>query len=108
MQIIVSAICTNGPSLREAIGEDARLGDYLLELDLRQRAGRKPGWMKLHSAEAMRGAINVVWDGQAHILTARVVTKRSNQPSPIVGDFIVYLLARHRRRIKAITTAVLD
>jgi hypothetical protein len=106
MQIIVSAICTNGPSLREAIGTDERLEHHGLRLDRMQIPGRHPGWLKLHSAETRRGAINVVWDAQAHILTARVVTRGSRRPSPIVGDFINYLLARHRARVRAITTAV--
>lgn len=105
MQIIISAICTGGGSLREAIGADERLERFGLRLDKRQTPGRQPGWLKLHSAREARGAINVVWDAQAHILTARVITRRS-RPSPIVGDFITYLLARHRGRIRAITTAI--
>lgn len=108
MQIIISAICTHGGSLREAIGIDPRLERFGLRLDKMQTPGRHPGWLKLHSAREERGAINVVWDAQAHILTARVVTRRTSRPSPIVGDFITYLLARHRRRIRVITTAVKD
>jgi hypothetical protein len=108
MQIIISAICTRGGSLREAIGNDPRLERFGLRLDKMQTPGRHPGWLKLHSAREERGAINVVWDGQAHILTARVITRRTSRPSPIVGDFITYLLARHRTRIRAITTAVKD
>lgn len=106
MQIIISAICTHGRSLREAIGKDERLARFGLQLDKMQTPGRHPGWLKLHSARDERGAINVVWDAQAHILTARVVTRRTSKPSPIVGDFITYLLARHRTRIRAITTAI--
>ena len=37
---------------------------------------------------------------------ARVITKGSREPSPIVGDFVNYLLGRHSKRIKAITTAI--
>lgn len=106
MQVVISAICTAGRSLRQAIGDDETLEKHLLVLDKKQTPGREPGWLKLRSSEQQRGAINIVWDGQAHILTARVVTKGSSRPSPIVGDFINYLLARHGRRIKAITTAV--
>lgn len=108
MQIIISAICTHGGSLREAIGNDPRLERFGLRLDRMQTPGRAPGWLKLHSAKEERGAINVVWDSQAHVLTARVITRRTSRPSPIVGDFITYLLARHRSRIRAITTAVKD
>ena len=84
MQIIISAICTNG-SLREAIGNDAP-SKFRLRLDKMQTPGRHPGWLlKLHSAEEQRGAINVVWDAQAHILTARR-DQADEPPSPIVGD----------------------
>ena len=96
MQIIVSAICSHGGSLREAIGIDPRLEKFGLRLDKMQTPGRHPGWLKLHSARDERGAINIVWDAQTHILTARVVTRRTSRPSPIVGDFITYLLARYR------------
>jgi hypothetical protein len=106
MQIVISAICTNGPSLRQAIGDDPRLERYLLRLDKKQTPGREPGWLKLHSAGLRRGAINVVWDGQAHILTARVVTRGATRASGIVGDFINYLLSRHAGRVNAITTAI--
>lgn len=106
MQIIISAICTAGPSLRTAIGNDATLADHLLVLDHKQTPGREPGWLKLTSAVNRRGAINIVWDSQANILTARVVTRGSMEPSPIVGHFLNYLLARHSRRLRAITTAI--
>jgi hypothetical protein len=105
MQIVVSAICSQGPSLRQAIGDDSKLADYHLVLDKRQTPGREPGWLKLRCADRQRGAINIVWDGQANILTARVITKGSAKPSPIVGDYVTYLLARYPKRIKAITTA---
>jgi hypothetical protein len=106
MQVVISAICTSGRSLREAIGTDERLEKHLLALDKRQTPGRQPGWLKLRSAETeRRGAINVEWDKQAQILTARVVTRGSSRPSPIVGDFVNYLFTRHGKRIRSITTA---
>lgn len=106
MQVIITAICTPGTSLRQAIAKDAKLATYLLVIDKQQEPDRKPGWLKLHSSDMQRGAINVQWDGHGHLLLARVVTKGSREPSAIVGDFVTYLLARHSNRIKAITTAV--
>ena len=106
MQVVISAICTSGRSLREAIGGAERaLEAHNLAVDKRQTPGRQPGWLKLRSAERERGAINVEWDKEAQILTARVITRGSARPSPIVGDFINYLLARHGRRIRVVTTA---
>ena len=63
MQVVIFAICTAGESLRKAIDGDPTLGEYFLELQKKQLPGRKPGWLKLRSADKQRGAINVVWDG---------------------------------------------
>jgi len=106
MQVVISVICTAGRSLRHAIGGDAKLGDFQLLLDRQHRPGREPGWLKLRSADRRRGAINVVWDSSANILTARVITRGSAKPSAIVGDFVNYVLARHGTRVKAVTTAI--
>lgn len=105
MQIVVMALCRKGTSLREAIGSDAKLGEYSLAIGKKKQMGRRPGWLKVHSTDKQRGAINVEWDSQADVLTARVITRGVQRPSAIVGDFINYLLARHRKRIVAITTA---
>ena len=43
----------------------------------------------LHSADSARGALNVEWDAQSAVLSARVITKGSRKPSPIVGDFVI-------------------
>lgn len=106
MQITISAICTPGTSLRQTIASDKRLEDYGLVAMKQQEPGRKPGWLKLHSSDGKRGAINVEWDTNGRMLLARVVTRGSREPSPIVGDFVTYLLARHSSRIKVICAAV--
>jgi hypothetical protein len=36
------------------------------------------------------------------MLVCRVVTKGASKPDELIGDFISYLFARHRRRIKAV------
>ncbi len=111
MQIVISAICSSGTSLRNAIAKDGKLdklGAFQMRLDKMQTPGRQPGWLKLRGTDKTRGAINIVWDSQANFLTARVVTRGSTKPSVIVGDFVNYLLSRHNKRIKAITTAVVD
>ncbi len=105
MQILVQVLCSKGQSLREAIANDPRLGSYNLQVIREKQPGRAPGWMKLHSADSARGALNVEWDVQSAVLRARVITRGSRKPSPIVGDFINYLLARHGSRVQSITTA---
>jgi hypothetical protein len=105
MQILVQVLSSKGRSLREAIANDKRIGAYGLQVSSEKQSGRQPGWMKLHSADSARGALNVEWDAQSAILSARVVTRGSRQPSPIVGDFVNYMLARHGGRVQSITTA---
>jgi len=105
MQILVQVLCSKGQSLREAIANDPRLAAYNLQVIREKQPGRAPGWMKLHSADSARGALNVEWDVQSAVLRARVITRGSRRPSPIVGDFINYLLARHGSRVQSITTA---
>jgi hypothetical protein len=105
MQILVQVLCTKGASLREAIANDRRIARYSLTVTSEKQPGRHPGWMKLHSADSARGALNVEWDTQSAVLSARVITKGSRKPSPIVGDFVNYLLARHGSRVQSITTA---
>ena len=103
MQILVQVMCTRGPSLREKIANDPQTGRHLVVVTLEKKPGRSRGWMKVHSTEAERkGAINVEWDARTHVLICRVVTKGGGRPNLIVGDFIDYLLARHRSRIQSI------
>jgi len=104
MQILVQALCSKGKSLREAIASDARLTRYQLQVTRQMQPGRAPGWMKLHATDTTRGALNIEWDSQSAILSARVIT-RSRKPSPIVGDFVNYLLNRHGSRVQSITIA---
>lgn len=105
MQILVQALCTKGKSLREAIGTDGRLDRHGLQVTRQLQPGRAPGWLKLHATDATRGALNIEWDAQSFVLSARVITRGSRKPSPIVGDFINYLLDRHSGRVQSITMA---
>lgn len=103
MQTLILVYCRRGPSLRERIAKDARLESHLLYVVKEQKPGRSPGWLKLRSTEADRhGAINLQWDA-AGVLRCRVVNRGAGKPSPIVGDFVEYLLARHRKRVRTIT-----
>lgn len=104
MQTLVQVICTPGPSVRDAIADDAKLAAHGLEVLLERKAGRSPGWTKLRSrAWGRKGTINIQWNGAAKVLSCRVVNKGSGKPNRIIGDFVDYLLQRHRRRITLIT-----
>jgi hypothetical protein len=103
MQTVIQVFTAGRTSLRERIGNDEKLEAWRLRVIRRHKQGRKPGWAKIGSTEAeVRGTINVVWDGSARILTCRVVSKMGNKPSQLIGDFMAYLIERHRRTIRTV------
>ena len=103
MQSIIQITCYRGGSLREAIASDTRLEKYNLTVMRQKTPGRSPGWAKLHSTDPeIRGAINLEWDQATKTLLARIVTKGKNTPDRITGDFIAYLIRRHRQKIRSI------
>ncbi|HEX8010799.1 MAG TPA: hypothetical protein VF814_07695 [Casimicrobiaceae bacterium] len=104
MQTLVQVVCTPGLSMRDAIADDPKLDRHHFEIVLERKAGRFPGWTKLRSrAGGRRGSINMQWNAATRVLSCRVVNKGSGKPNLIIGDFVDYLLQRHRRRIKLIT-----
>ena len=104
MQTVVQVVCSRGHSLRDAIANDRKLTRHDLEVMQEKKPGRSPGWMKVRSTESNRGgSMNVQWDAATSILTCRVINRGSGRPNLIIGDFVDYLLSRHRRRIKLVT-----
>ena len=106
MQILIQVLCSKGPSIRQAIADDPRIDRFTLQVTKEAQPGRAPGWLKLHAIDETRGALNIEWDAQSSVLSARVVTRGSRRPSPIVGYFVNYLLQRHVGRVQSITTAI--
>lgn len=103
MQSIIQVTCYRGGSLREAIANDKRLEQYQLAVSRQKISGRNPGWAKLHSMDPqVHGAINLEWDPATKTLMARIVTKGKSIPDRIIGDFIAYLMHRHRKKIRSI------
>lgn len=102
MQVLVQAICSRGPSVRDAVAKDPKIQTYDLHVTEQKRPGRQHGWTKVRSLLPDRvGAINIEWDADTSVLICRVVT-RGQRPNLIIGDFVDYLLGRHGRRIQAI------
>jgi hypothetical protein len=106
MQILVQVLCTKGPSVRQSIANDSRIDRFGLQVTKEAQPGRAPGWMKVHATDATRGVLNVEWDSQSAVLSARVITRGTRKPSSIVGDFVNYMLQRHSSRVQSITTAI--
>jgi hypothetical protein len=74
-----------------------------LQVSEQKRPSHKHGWTKVHGTLPTRhGAINIEWDADASVLVFRVVTRGRGRPNLIIGDFVDYLLRRHRFRIMAI------
>lgn len=103
MQYVLVVACTGGPSLRDKIAKDAKIEDFGLRVTEQKRQGRSKGWTKVHSTKRAYGAINIQWDPLAYMLTCRVVTRKPGKPHKIVGAFMEYLLARHRKQVHAIS-----
>ena len=102
MQDIILVVCTGGPSLRDKISKDSKIGEFKLIVSEQKRSGRNKGWAKVHSSEDEYGAINIQWDQSSSVLSCRIVTRKPGKPTTIVGLFITYLLSRHRKQIYAI------
>ena len=103
MQTVIQVICSPGVSLRDKIVKDKKLEDYNLIVSKQKTAGRNPGWAKLYSSDnAIPGVINLVWHRASLILVGRIVTRGSNTPDKLLGDFVTYLMAQHPKRVKAI------
>ncbi len=103
MQSVIQVTCYRGASLREALANDRRLEKYNLAVSRQKTPGRSPGWAKLHSTDPdIPGAINLEWDPATKTLMARIVTKGHNTADRITGDFIAYLIRRHRKRIRSV------
>lgn len=103
MQTLVQVICSPGSSLRDAIANDRQLAAHWFEVLRERKAGRSPGWTKLRSrAPGRRGTLNIQWSGATRILSCRVVNKGPGKPNLVIGDFVNYVLRRHRRRVKVI------
>ena len=90
--------------MREKIAQDGKLVDYSLVVPRQKIAGRNPGWAKLYSTDPdTPGVVNLVWYKDSLMLVGRVVTRGGSRPDELIGAFVTYLMARHRRRIKLIT-----
>jgi hypothetical protein len=103
MQTLLQVVCSRGTSLRDAIVNDAKLGEFGLVTEKKQQPGRPHGWAKIRSTEPGRqGALNLEWDADTGILLCRIVNRGAGRPNQVLGDFVAYLFQRHRRRIEAV------
>ncbi len=105
MQTLIQVICNKNQrsSLREEIANDNQLQKFDFEVIQFLKPERPKGWLKIKSIKkSVYGALNIQWDYNTKVLSVRVVNRGWAKPAAIVGDFIDYLLARYKARIKAI------
>ena len=102
MQIQMQALAKRGRgrsiSLRTRVTQDLdrRQHDRLYVVKSKDLE-RKPGWAKI-KAEGTDGVINLSWDSNCHMLTARAISRGGN----LLAIFVQYLIERHGRRISSI------
>ena len=106
MQIQMQALAKRGRgrsiSLRTRVTQDLdrRQHDRLYVVKSKDLE-RKPGWAKI-KAEGADGVINLSWDSNCHMLTARAISRGGNRPHDLLAIFVQYLIERHGRRIRSI------
>jgi hypothetical protein len=102
MQIKMQAFARRGGSLRQRITRDLETrGHERLYLERSKSVERSPGWAKI-KATGVFGAINIEWDSNQQMLTARAIAKKGHLPHELLGIFLAYLTQRHGRRISSI------
>jgi hypothetical protein len=102
MQIQLQAFSRRPMSLRKAITDDLTSREHeVLHVEAKKSIDRKPGWAKI-SGRRLPGAINLEWDGNTHMLTARAIAKRGNKPHKLLAVFLEYLIQRHGKKIASI------
>ena len=102
MQIQMQAFSKRKLSLRRRITVD--LGKHshpVLFVEEFKAADRPQGWAKI-KGEGMPGVLNLEWDPDQRMLTARAIAKKGNLPHALLGVFVAYLLEKHGRRLSAI------
>lgn len=102
MQTLIQILCSGKGSLRDSIARDDKIEKYDLVVSEIKRSNRSVGWSKVHSTMGHHGAININWEANTNMLSCRVITRGSGNPSEIISAFICYLLSRHKKRVQAI------
>jgi hypothetical protein len=104
MQTVIQVICNHNKSLRALISRQGyKLEQQDLKLVSEKRQKRNPGWMKIRSSDGNHGSINASRNQTTRTLTCRVVNRGQGKPGAILGQFVTFLLAHHRARIRQIS-----
>lgn len=102
MQTLIQIICTKqSKSLRRVIETDSTLEEYYLFVDSHKKHNRPNGWLKI-KMKGENGALNIEWDNDTKILSARAITRNNTTPATLIANFLHYLLAEHTVAIKSV------
>jgi hypothetical protein len=97
----MQAFSKHSGSLRKAITQNLENGGHELLYVKEGKTDRSPGWAKI-KARGVRGIINIEWDADQRMLTARAIAEKGNYPHEVLGIFVGYLVQKHRKRVTAI------
>ena len=102
MQVQMQAFGRKQGSLRKLIAADLMARPHpVLYLQEFQSPERKPGWSKI-LGKNLPGTLNLKWEANSRMLTARTIAKRGNTPHELLGVFIAYLIERHGRKVSSV------
>ena len=103
MQTLIQVFCNpnTSVSLRKQIAKDPKIENHYLTLTKEKSNSRANGWAKISSTRGA-GSLNIEWDGNSHMLYARIVNRGSGSPSMIMADFIEYLFTNYQSLIKTV------
>lgn len=102
MEQIIQVHAKRNRSLREKILADYQgLDNAGLTVRKEKTKGRNPGWAEIISSDkSVNGTIKISWEPTTEILTCRVSNTGTGIPFPILGNFVNYLIERHKAKIK--------
>ena len=102
MEQLIQVHAKRNKSLRDKILADV-VGLEKAGLSVRKEKtkGRNPGWAEITSDDkSVNGTIKISWEPTTEILTCRISNMGTGKPYPILGNFINYLMEKHKTKIK--------
>jgi hypothetical protein len=75
---------------------------YPIRLTRSKKPNRPGGWSVVHSRYEARGSVRYRWNSQLEILECWAVTKTSNRPYRLIGEFVEAVLDSPTKEVKSI------
>jgi len=103
-------VSNKGASLRDSLNADlvkdklrpSEKWKYPVRLMQSKKADRSRGWSWAHSRYEGKGSVRYRWNHQLKILECWTVTKTSNRPYQLIGEFVEAVLNSQKKNVKSI------